>query len=215
MLPGENNVPPVRDGVPPIVENPTTLPQIPKSAFEPVRPMSPEPPMSPELPAWTGNPPDLRQQLPRPKFPQVGRIPQEPFQVVTSTRQISTLRPHAFYGEASTDGVTIWPGLLITYIEGSLGGTAVPEIWQPAGLTDEPLFISAGAGDIICLKFDVDGTTYAVSNVKVEPGTPGLVPAAAGGTCAVEIGTVTSTGFTQKLRSDFFYTSIYGAVGDS
>jgi hypothetical protein len=157
----------------------------------------------------------MRQPLPRPKFPQVGRIPAESFDIEFTPRAINTLRPHAFYGEASSDGVLIYPGLLITYIEGRLGGTAVQEIWQPAGLTTSPLFVTAGAGDVICLLFDIDAMTYAVSNVLVEVGTPNMISAAAGGTCAVEIGTVSATGFTQKLRSDFFYTSIYGASGDT
>lgn len=161
--------------------------------------------------------------LPRPSFPEVGRIPKAPFDIEAEwvlgqsgkpTTYYEDLRPHAFYGKRVSTGVLIYPGLLITYIEGSQGGTAVQEVWQPDGLTTSPLLVAAGDGSVICLKFDIDNTTYAVSNVLVEVGTPAMTSAAAGGTCAVEIGTVTGTGFTQKLRSDFYYTSIYGASGD-
>lgn len=158
--------------------------------------------------------------LPRPSFPNVGRIPKTPFEIdvrVTSkdgkpyTYYEGDFRPHAFYGKRTEEGVLIYPGLLITYIEGSQGGTAVQEVWQPDGLTTAPLLVSAGAGDIICLKFDItsSGSGYIVENVLVEVGAPGLTSAEAGGTASVEIGTVTSNGFNQKLRSDFFYTSIY------
>jgi hypothetical protein len=208
MIPGENDVPPVRDDVPPIVENPVTLPPIPDYSPEPVAPWPGIP--REDLPAPPGLKPEapyIKQELPRPKFPQVGRIPQEPFQITSSSRSIPSSPLHSFWGEASSVGVTIWPGLLVTYIEGSVGGTAVQEVWQPSGLTTDPLFVSAGDGDIICLKWDI--TALVVSNVRVEVGTPGLVSATIGGTSAVEIGTVTSDGFTQKLRSDFFYTSIY------
>lgn len=163
-------------------------------------------------PSWLNAEP-----LARPSFPDVERIPKSPFEIGVRTvgqtgkslPYYEDLRPHAFYGLKVSGGALIYPGLLITYLESSSGGTAVPEIWQPAGLTTEPLLVSSGVGDIICLKFDINGTTYAVSNVRVEPGTPNFVPAAGGGTCEVEIGTVTSAGFSQKLRSDYFYTSTY------
>jgi hypothetical protein len=155
--------------------------------------------------------------LPRPSFPEVGRIPKTPFEIeVRTTSQTGkafpfyeSLYPHAFYGQRTESGVLIYPGLLIAYIESSQGGTAVQTFYEPDGLTTSPLFVSAGSGDAVCLKFDIDATSYAITNVLVEVGTPGLFPAGAGGTCAVEIGTVTSNGFAQKLRSDFYYTSIY------
>lgn len=208
-LPGENNVPPVREGVPPIVENPVTTPPLPQAPSLPQA--SPPAQETPETAQTTLEYRyDRDQPLPRPKFPQVGRIPETSFDIEFTPRQINTLRPHAFYGERVLSGVLIYPGLLIAYIEGSDGGTAVQTIHEPDSLTTSPLLVTAGAGSVICLKFDIDNTTYAISNVLVEVGTPGLVSAAIGGTCAVEIGTVTAAGFTQKLRSDFHYVSIYG-----
>ncbi len=156
--------------------------------------------------------------LPQQSFPYVPRIPKSPFGIsVRVTEQDGKpytyyegdLRPHAFYGKRTQNGVLVYPGLLVTYIEGSIGGTAVQEVWQPDGLTTSPLFVEAGSGDIICLKFDINSSSHAITNVLIEVGTPGLTSAEAGGTASVEIGTVTATGFTQKLRSDFFYTSIY------
>ncbi len=211
MIPGENNVPPVRDGVPPIVENPVTPKQAPPLPPQPES-VPPEAPQPPDLEKKQEPPlaPDMRQPLPRPKFPEVGRIPETPFHIQFEGRAASPeFRPHSFYGIGSPDGVTVYPGLLVTYIEGSVGGTAVQEVWVPTDMGTGPVFVSAGDGDIICLKWDIDSGTFAVSNVRVEVGTPGLVSAMVGGTAAMEIGTVTSDGFTQKLRSDFFYTSIY------
>jgi len=152
--------------------------------------------------------------LPNPALPEVGRIPKSPFDIEVSgleqTRKPITyyddLRPHAFYGKRVESGVLIYPGLLIAYIESSQGGSAVQTFYEPAGFTAGPQVVSAGDGAIICLKFDVD--EFAITNVSVGIGTPQLFPATAGGACAVEIGTVTSNGFNQKLRSDFFYTSI-------
>lgn len=152
--------------------------------------------------------------LPRPSFPDVGRIPKAPFEIEVGllgqtgkpTTYYEDLRPHAFFGKRLDSGVLIYPGLLITYMAEADVGTAVQEVWQPEGLTTSPLAVAAGAGGIICLKFTIED--YAITRVWVEVGTPQLFPAAIGGTCEVEIGTVTPIGFTQKLRSDFFYISV-------
>lgn len=165
--------------------------------------------------------------LPRPSFPNVGRIPKTPFEIdvrVTSkdgkpyTYYEGDFRPHAFYGKRTEEGVLIYPGLLVSFISditGSSGSsppgltTAVPQIYTPAGMaTGSPVVVTGASGDIVCLCGEIYPATSLITDVEVRVETPSMISAQDGGTLAIEIGTLTDTGFLQKLRSDFFYSSL-------
>lgn len=163
--------------------------------------------------------------LPRTSFSEVGRIPKTPFEIDFRTVDQSG-RPytyyggpsHAFYGKRTESGVLIYPGALIIFISDITAGsggsppgftTAVPQVFIPAGMEfGSPVAVSGGAGDVVCLCGEISPAAAFITDVEVRVDTPSIISAQDGGTLAIEIGTITSTGFLQKLRSDFFYTSL-------
>jgi hypothetical protein len=164
--------------------------------------------------------------LPRPSFPEVGRIPKTPFEIeVRATSQTGkafpfyeSLYPHAFYGQRTESGVLIYPGSLIIFISDITAGSggsppgftmAIPQVFVPAGMASgSPVAVAGNPGDTVCLCGEISPATSFITDVEVRVETPSIISAQDGGTLAIEIGTITNTGFLQKLRSDFFYTSL-------
>lgn len=126
--------------------------------------------------------------------------------------------PHAFYGEVADGGVLIYPGLLVAFIADITGAsgssppgftTFSPQPYIPDGMgTGDPVLVEGTTGDVVCLCAEITAATNTITDVRVEVNTPAMITAQDGGTLAVEIGMLTAGGFLQKLRSDFYYTSL-------
>ncbi len=161
MIPGENNVPPVRDEVPPLVDSPVPLPPIPTEVPEPVAPVDPGVP-EPEGP----DAPDMRQPLPRPKFPQVGRITPEPFDITFTPRILGGGSDKDFFTrrvDFSEAGATLRdsaePWECESWRKGAFVGTFTPGEQPNVGGYDSYYALDGGGGRYPSVDLLVLGTT--------------------------------------------------------